>query len=432
MIRRLSLNGFKNFVDAELHLGPFSVLVGANASGKSNVRDALRFLHGVGRGYTLAETFGEKYMEGALQWRGLRGTLGEMAFRGGDFFWIEVELDISAFIAEPEMFPKPMTYRIGISIDRSEGVAHVEGEKLIHNGTLLFESEPQSKQVTANVGSDFLMFGVPEEFASTRPALTQIDDIIDVKGDLSAQKVHHAVQGTTKALQAMRFLDLHPSAMRQPSMPGQTTLSDRGENLSSVLQAICEDDARKATLVEWMQMLTPMDAVDLRFPSDLSGKTLAVIVEPNDHETTLYSASDGTLRFLAIAAVLLGPSPERFYFFEEIENGIHPARLDLLVQLIEQTVADGPAQVAATTHSPTLLRLLGPEAREHASLVFRREGESKGHIRRIVDLPEARRILETQDLARLFESGWMETSMAFSQDDAPETNASGNGAGERA
>ena len=130
----------------------------------------------------------------------------------------------------------------------------------------------------------------------------------------------------------------------------------------------------------------------------------------------------------------LGPSPDRFYFIEEIENGIHPARLDLLVQLIEQTVADGPAQVAATTHSPTLLRLLGPEARKHASLVFRREGESEGHIRRILDLPEAQRILETQDLARLFESGWMETSMAFTQDDAPTTNASGtnasgNGAG---
>lgn len=49
MLTRLHLTNFKNFADATLELGPFTVLVGTNASGKSNVRDALRFLHGVGK-----------------------------------------------------------------------------------------------------------------------------------------------------------------------------------------------------------------------------------------------------------------------------------------------------------------------------------------------------------------------------------------------
>ena len=58
VITNLRLTNFKNFADERLAVGPFTVIVGANASGKSNIRDAFRFLHGVGRGYTLAETVG--------------------------------------------------------------------------------------------------------------------------------------------------------------------------------------------------------------------------------------------------------------------------------------------------------------------------------------------------------------------------------------
>ena len=60
MFTSLRLVNFKNFADETLKLGPFTVIVGANASGKSNIRDAFRFLHGIGRGYTLAEIIGGK------------------------------------------------------------------------------------------------------------------------------------------------------------------------------------------------------------------------------------------------------------------------------------------------------------------------------------------------------------------------------------
>jgi len=54
-------------------------------------------------------------------------------------------------------------------------------------------------------------------------------------------------------------------------------------------------------------------------------------------------------------AAMLGTKPARFYFFEELENGIHPTRLYLLLQLIEQKVTGGKIQVVATSHSPQLL-----------------------------------------------------------------------------
>ena len=87
MIQSLKLANFKNFKDASLKLGRFTVLVGTNASGKSNVRDAIRFLHGVGRGYGLAEILGEKWGAGGeLQWKCIRGGPREIAYQGSPDF----------------------------------------------------------------------------------------------------------------------------------------------------------------------------------------------------------------------------------------------------------------------------------------------------------------------------------------------------------
>ena len=79
MITSLRLVNFKNFADETLKVGPFTVIVGANASGKSNIRDAFRFLHGIGRGYTLAEILGGKYGPGGqLEWEPIRGAPKEI------------------------------------------------------------------------------------------------------------------------------------------------------------------------------------------------------------------------------------------------------------------------------------------------------------------------------------------------------------------
>ena len=81
MFKSLRLERFKNFKDAELKLGPFTVLIGANASGKSNIRDAFRFLHGIARGYNLIEIIGEKYGEGGERvWSGVREGGGRLYF----------------------------------------------------------------------------------------------------------------------------------------------------------------------------------------------------------------------------------------------------------------------------------------------------------------------------------------------------------------
>ena len=70
----------------------------------------------------------------------------------------------------------------------------------------------------------------------------------------------------------MRFLDLVPDRMRQPSFPGQIVLGDSGENLPTVLQALCADPAQKEVLTQWTRELTPMDVADFDFREDPSGR----------------------------------------------------------------------------------------------------------------------------------------------------------------
>ena len=129
------------------------------------------------------------------------------------------------------------------------------------------------------------------------------------------------------------------------------------------------------------------------------------------------SASDGTLRFLALVAALLSRDSGRTYFFEEFDNGIHPTRLHLLLELVQKACREQSVQVIGTTHNPALLAFLDREARDHAVLAYRNEGDPDSRLRRIAELPEIQRILDTQDLGRLHASGWLEDAAVFSEAD---------------
>lgn len=393
MLRYLKLENFKNFRDATLHMGPLTVLVGTNASGKSNLRDAFRVLHGISRGYTVAETLGEKWIEGGvLQWRGIRGGTREAAFHGAQTFALEV-----GFALEHEEPVREISYRLEISVGGISRAPSVHTERLNVSGGM-----------SAQLDRSPLIF-------NDHPVLLDV-----AAADAERPEFAKYARATIQALESMRFLDLSPDAMRIPSLPGQTILGDRGENLSSVLQAICQSEATRNALVEWVRALTPLDVVDFEFVPDQIGRILVTLVEEGGRRVSAYSASDGTLRFLAIAAALLGPHPAHFYFFEELENGIHPTRLHLLTSLIERKVSHGSIQIVASSHSPQLLSLLGPESFKHASLIYRPEGKPDARIRRILDIPEAARVVREQAPAALHASGWFEDAVAFAEGSEPQ------------
>lgn len=416
-LRSIRLRRFKSFDDATLHIGPLTVLVGTNASGKSNIRDAFRFLHGIARGYTLAEIIGEKWIEGGvLQWKGIRGGTREATFRHAASFEFDVEFTVFDDKADHR---RNASYSIEIEVERDRGSPRVVRERLAVDGRgqFVFDSHPEKNPpsqddplhlaVRLRKAHQQGFVGPVVRLISNKPALSQLLDHPEVR----LKDIRDHVRCALDAFKSMRFLDLAADAMRLPSLPGQGVLGDRGENLSSVLMELCEDSHRKRALLHWIRELTPMDASDFDFPADQTGRVLVTLIEENGQRTSAHSASDGTLRFLAMIAAFLGSEPASLYFFEELETGLHPSRLYLLLQLIEQQTAQHSCQVIGTTHSPQLLRFLSATSRESAALVYRSPTGEGSRICRVVDLPNARALIDAQDLSRLHSSGWLEDAV---------------------
>ena len=214
----------------------------------------------------------------------------------------------------------------------------------------------------------------------------------------------------------MRFWDPLPERMREPSFPGATVLGDFGDNLPTALQEIRADAEQAEILTSWIQELTPMDVEDFEFPFDHSGRVHLTIREKNGKKISAYSASDGTLRFLAVLIALLGKNPVGMYFFEEIETGIHPARQWLLVELIEKQAAKRGIQVITTTHSPDMLTFVNDDTFEHLSVVCRLEDSHDAVIRPVARLPNAQDLQTSQGgLGRLLAENWMETALTFTE-----------------
>lgn len=83
MIERIVVENFKTFRRVELQLGRFNLFIGANASGKSNLFDALRVLQGIGNGFTLLEVLEGKPRSATTEvWEGIRGGSARATFAG--------------------------------------------------------------------------------------------------------------------------------------------------------------------------------------------------------------------------------------------------------------------------------------------------------------------------------------------------------------
>ena len=401
MITSLRLINFKNFADETLRLGPFTVIVGTNASGKSNIRDAFRFLHGIGRGYTLAEIMGGKYGAGGqLEWAGIRGApneivrFGKKSPRKGQDFSVHIETGRD---------DNKVSYSITARFNRRRvDVFRVWDERLTTASADVYRTDVRNTAKLHVISGEY-----PEREVSlsrSQPALTQLlrpSRMSELQLQDSGLDIH-------SLLGRMRFFDFVPERMRQPSFPGQTVLGDGGENLATVLCEICADATRGRDLISWLEELTPMDVKGFEFPRDPSGRIHLQIVEGNGRKVSAYAASDGTLRFLGLLAALFGADESGFYFFEEIDNGIHPNRLWLLTDFIERQTNERNVQVVTTTHSPALLSWMGDTTFENTSVVARLEDSDNALIRSVADLHNAKRLRKSQDLGRLHTSGWME------------------------
>jgi predicted ATPase len=408
MLKQLAIKNVKSFSDVTLPLQSFTVLLGTNASGKSNVRDILRFLHGLSRGYKLVELFAGRYEGSDKVWGGVRGGPYGFISYGNKSCEIDVSFndnDLQYHIAVQEMRNKQI--RIMDEWLQDGSIKHFTTRNSNNE-------RPNKKARIARIwlppGGDHRK-GHTEEPLNDEPLIPQAEEYLSERADGIAQESRSHVRWVLSMFSSMRFLDLSPNSMREPTYPGPLALGDAGENLSTVLYNLIYRADRGGDITAWLRELTPLDVAAIEFDKDNRGRLSLVLVENDKTRISLESASDGTLRFLAYLALAFTTSTPTTCFVEEIDNGIHPARLRLLVELLETQTSNGMLQVVASSHSPALLNLLSYDTLMGAQLLYRNEDSVSSKAIQLRDLPDFDRIISRRHPGTLMESGWFENTV---------------------
>ena len=159
MLKRIKIQGYKSLADVEVHLGHLAVLIGSNASGKSNFLDALQLLSRIATCRTLKEAFGPPHRGYPLEaFTFIREGIKTLRRQEKVSFCIEIDVQLSPAVVEKvnrqiqKMKPIPQTdardkgspvskrlppvreknlrYRIVVEMLPQEGILHVTDEYL--------------------------------------------------------------------------------------------------------------------------------------------------------------------------------------------------------------------------------------------------------------------------------------------------------------
>lgn len=220
-----------------------------------------------------------------------------------------------------------------------------------------------------------------------------------------------AISAVRKALGSLLFLDIMPSRMRDYVPASVPALGANGENLSAVLHRYCQNEEQKRDLIDWISELCAPAIVDIAFTETDLKDVLFALVEKDGTRVSARSVSDGTLRFLGELTALLTSEKGAVLLMEEIENGLHPARVHLLVEILESVTKGGARQVIATTHSPLVLQALSPEALGDTIVFGRHEDEPGTQMKRLADLPSFEDVLARRGIEHLFTTKWLERAL---------------------
>jgi predicted ATPase len=162
-----------------------------------------------------------------------------------------------------------------------------------------------------------------------------------------------------------QFLRLDPDSMTEPLPQRRSVksvrLNSNGSNIAEYLLSIRDMDMGAFDgIIETLKVVLPY-ALDIRpaVTSELDRKVYLTLAESNiDLKLPSWLLSTGTLRILALLAVLRHPVPPPLLVIEEIENGLDPRTIQLLVEEMRYFVESGLGQIIITTHSPYFLDLL--------------------------------------------------------------------------
>ena len=376
MISSFRLHNFKSYSTAELKFSPLTMLIGANASGKSNALEALRLLSWLAQGNRLDDI--ERNIQGADTL--IRGQAEDLFQKGhsetsfGCSIWGislgGIEFDMKIALREMRLVVVEESTRVYSVAESAASKSELPVYQL--------DSEPSAHTDEVRVEyNNFTRGGRnPHVPCSNRQAIfRQLESParFDPKHSESQESIPRIARVLRETLSNIVFLDPKPSLMRgYVATKKNDTLEEDGRNLSSVLYQVCHAEKPlngnplKEYLLEFVRSLPEQDIADIEFIKTERNDVMVRLVEsfPPDENSVVDAPllSDGTLRVLAVGAMLLTAPEGALVIIEEIDNGIHPSRAKLLMEQMQTIATLRNLQILLTSHNPALLDALPDDA----------------------------------------------------------------------
>ncbi|MDI3389102.1 AAA family ATPase [Streptomyces sp. B-S-A8] len=347
----LHVENFRSLREVTVPLGPLTVLVGPNATGKSNLLEVFDFLADVIR----------TDLQPALD---SRDGFSEVAFWGG---------------------PKPpTTLRIGL---KSTWTTHAhenspdEYELTIRRRVLksgadsLSRSESFRFKRTQGRGRRITISGESAEVVDTKAGklddsgsfgIQRLSSGLSTLPRLASSDGGEEVSRFAQQLSSFRVFDVDVAAARRPYRTRRGSrfvgLSPQADNLAEFLMYLRSDDdeAWRSLVADARTVLPQLEDIEFATLGGASDQVTVLLRELGlRRPTPLAFASYGTVRFLGLLALLYDPHPPALTCIEEIDHGLHPQALSLIVERLRE--ASSRSQFLVATHSPALVDRLRPE-----------------------------------------------------------------------
>lgn len=368
MLNRVRVQNFKCLRDVDVELSPFTVLIGPNDSGKSSFLTALQLLG------KLACSDGTNGHEA----RDVAATLRENSWRLSP----SLTVSLTAEAVDPVDFALSMSVGVGLSNQiQSLRVGTIDP-------VLTVTAEPPK--------NEFLSVSFRGRNFHPQPVRGLLPQLVGPSSNGSSADLL-TIQDMLRVSEPFRF---SPPEMRKPSAATpHPVLSARGENLAAVVNALLTGPDREAVTELERSLHEAIPTLrGLSTPaSDANNGSLRVIkftlsgTEKPPLTIPAEQVSDGAM-FLTAFLALIHSQPAQVLLIEEPENGLHPSRLQTVIELLRKLTTGelgyAPRQIILTTHSPVLLNCVTPnEVR-----IFRRDEEGATQVVRMDQLPDIDRL----------------------------------------
>lgn len=385
----ITIKNFKSYKEATLPLAPLTLLIGANASGKSNAIEAFRFLSWVAGGERLSTLKNRVNDSDKI----IRGNVSDLPFR-------ETEQFVLSFSANSSNYESIFNIRFneiyfGFEIietenknfiftfdDVADDGIYVSQESLSNNFAI-----DDNKTIFSIKNSDFSdVFNLSKELLS-----------FFLKEDSSPckiKKIYNDINFLKSLILNAYFFDFVPSQMRYESL-SEKDLRSNGQNLAGVLHYLCEKDGHasdnKTKLLNLIKSLPEQNIIDIKFYVDHRERVEFALIENfanTPKEFPMDLLSDGTLKVLAIATALLSVSTGSTLVIEEIDNSIHPSRAHDILSLMRQYAEERGLKLLLSTHNPALMNAVPDEALADVIFCYRDPQQGDSRLVRLGDLDD--------------------------------------------